>query len=149
MTLINSWMRNYAEKQTFQSPSVTALKSVNLIMAIMAATVGVLMLGPNDLFLQPTTPPDDWWLSPTIGMFDLWEILFVLGAILLMISTTLLKRIIVAHTLLGLTWFSLGLLWTIGGILNSPSYLFGVGILGIFMALQHVGLIGLWRAEGA
>lgn len=148
MTVINSWLKEYASNNTAQSPNVTALKALNFLMAIQTAVVGILLLGPGELFLQPSSPPDQWWLSPVVGAFEVWEIVFILGSIFMAIATSALKWVIPAHAFLAICWLGFGLVWTIGGILNSPSYLFGVGILGIFIALQHVGLIGVWRAEG-
>lgn len=148
MTVINSWLKEYASNNATQSPNVTALKALSFLMAIQTAVIGILLLGPGHLFLQPTSPPDQWWLSPVVGVFGVWEIAFILGSTFMAIATSALKWVIPAHAFLATCWLGFGLVWTIGGILNSPSYLFGVGILGIFIALQHVGLIGVWRAEG-
>lgn len=148
MTVINEWIKDYSNKQTFQPPSTTALKSLNFIMAIQTLVVGLLLLGPGDLFLQPTSPPDAWWLSPVLAGFGIWEALMIVGAGILIITTVAMKGVIQSHFLMFVIWFAFGTIWTIGGIMNSPSYLFGVGVLGIFIALQHVGLIGVWRAEG-
>lgn len=148
MTSVNSWIKEYADKRTFQSPSATALRAMSFIMAIQSLVVGFLLLGPGDLFLQPTTPPDAWWLSPMLGGFGLWEAAFLAGSVILGLATACMRWVIHSHFLMAAVWFLFGVTWTIGGIMNSPSYLFGVGILGIFIALQHIGLIGVWRAEG-
>lgn len=142
------WAREYAEKQNFQPASITALKAMNYLLAVQTAVVGLLLIGPADLFLQPSSPPDSSWLAPTLLGFDLWEILFFFGAFCLMVATSLLKGVTFSHAFLGIVWLGFGVLWTVGGIISSPSYLFGVGVLGIFIALQHIAMIGVWRAEG-
>ncbi len=148
MNRVNNWIKDYAEKQTFQPANITALKSLNYLMAIIAAVVGALLMGSGNLFLQPSSPPDAQWLAPGVLGFGLWEIVFIIGAILLLVCTALLKGVAAAHVVLAVMWLTFGSLWTIGGVINSPSYLFGVGILGIFMGLQHIALVGVWRAEG-
>lgn len=142
------WAREYAEKQNFQPANVTALKAMNYLLAVQTAVVGLLLIGPADLFLQPSSPPDSAWLAPTLLGFDLWEILFFIGSFWLIATTAILKGVTFSHAFLGLVWLTFGVLWTVGGIIFSPSYLFGVGVLGIFIALQHVAMMGVWRAEG-
>ena len=142
------WAREYAEKQNFQPANVTALKAMNYLLAVQTAVVGLLLIGPADLFLQPSSPPDSAWLAPTLLGFDLWEILFFIGSFWLIATTAILKGVTFSHAFLGLVWLIFGVLWTVGGIIFSPSYLFGVGVLGVFIALQHVAMMGVWRAEG-
>lgn len=142
------WAREYAEKQNFQPANVTALKAMNYLLAVQTAVVGLLLIGPADLFLQPSSPPDSAWLAPTLLGFDLWEILFFIGSFWLIATTAILKGVTFSHAFLGLVWLTFGVLWTVGGIIYSPSYLFGVGVLGVFIALQHVAMMGVWRAEG-
>jgi len=142
------WAREYAEKQNFQPANVTALKAMNYLLAVQTAVVGLLLIGPADLFLQPSSPPDSAWLAPTLLGFDLWEILFFIGSFWLIATTVILKGVTFSHAFLGLVWLTFGVLWTVGGIIYSPSYLFGVGVLGVFIALQHVAMMGVWRAEG-
>lgn len=142
------WAREYAEKQNFQPANVTALKAMNYLLAVQTAVVGLLLIGPADLFLQPSSPPDSAWLAPTLLGFDLWEILFFIGSFWLIATTAILKGVTFSHAFLGLVWLTFGVLWTVGGIIFSPSYLFGVGVLGVFIALQHVAMMGVWRAEG-
>lgn len=142
------WAREYAEKQNFQPANITALKAMNYLLAVQTAVVGLLLIGPADLFLQPSSPPDSAWLAPTLLGFDLWEILFFIGSFWLIATTAILKGVTFSHAFLGLVWLTFGVLWTVGGIIYSPSYLFGVGVLGVFIALQHVAMMGVWRAEG-
>lgn len=148
MSRVTSWMRDFAEKQSFQPDNFVPLKSLNYVMAIQSAVVGFFLIGPDQLFLQPSYPPDDFWLAPSLFGIGLWEVIFLLCAAWLAISTSLLKGVSYAHTALGVFWLLFGVTWVIGGILASPSYLFGVGLLGIFISLQHVALAGVWRSEG-
>lgn len=148
MNIIDRWIRDFADRQRIKSPTVTALKSINFIMVIQTFVVGLLMLGPEDLFLQPVSPPDEWWLAPAVAGFSLWEASFILGAALLTLATATLKGITFSHLFLAASWLVLGISWTIGGIIYAPSYLFGVGILAVFTGLWHIALAGVWRAEG-
>lgn len=128
--------------------SVSALKSINYLMALQAAVIGFFFLGPNDFFLRPTSPPDEPWLTLTYFGVELWDVLFPLGAIILVVCTAILRRITIAHGFMALVWGMLGVAWSIGGVVNSPSHYFGVGIIGIFVSALHISIIRLWRAEG-
>lgn len=149
MSWVTAWMRDFADKQNFQPENFIPLKSLNYIMAIQSAVVGFFLLGPDQLFLQPSYPPDDFWLAPELYGIALWEVLFLAGAAWLVISTSLLKGVSYAHVALSIFWMIFGVAWVAGGIIAAPSYLFGVGILGMFISLQHIALVGVWRVEGA
>lgn len=148
MKPVTDWIKHYAAIQTAQPASVAAVKAMNYLMAIQTGVVGFLLLSPGELFMSPSSPPDAAWLAPSLFGIGAWEALFLVGAVLLVGATSVLKGVVMAHTFLAVSWGAFAVVWTIGGVLSSPSYLFGVGILGIFIALQHIALIGVWRAEG-
>lgn len=145
---LNRVIIEYAKMKEIDVESVSALKSINYLMSLQAAVIGLFFLGPADFFLRPTSPPDDSWLTFTYFGVELWDVLFPLGAIVLAVCTAVLKRISMAHGFMALVWGMLGGVWSIGGLMNSPSHYFGVGIVSIFISALHISIIRLWRAEG-
>lgn len=145
---LNRVIIEYAKMREIDVESLSALKSMNYIMALQAAVLGINFLGPTNIFLRPTTPPDDWWLTFTYFGVELWDILFPLGAIILVVCTAILRRISMAHGFLAFVWGTLGVVWSIGGLMNSPTHYFGVGLISIFISALHISIIRLWRAEG-
>ena len=145
---LNRVIIEYAKMREIDVESLSALKSMNYIMALQAAAIGLVFLGPNDFFLRPTSPPDDSWITLTYLGVELWDVLFPLGAIILVVCTAILRRVSMAHGLLALIWGTLGVVWSIGGVINSPTHYFGVGIISIFISALHISIIRLWRAEG-
>ena len=145
---LNRVIIEYAKMKEIDVESLSALKSINYLMALQAAVIGLFFLGPADFFLRPTSPPDDSWITFTYLGVELWDILFPLGAIVLAVCTAVLKRISMAHGFMALVWGMLGGVWSIGGLMNSPSHYFGVGIVSIFISALHISIIRLWRAEG-
>ena len=145
---LNRVIIEYAKMKEIDVESVSALKSMNYLMALQAAVIGLFFLGPADFFLRPTSPPDDLWLTLTYFGVEVWDILFPLGAIILVVCTAILRRVSMAHGFLALVWGVLGVVWSIGGVMNSPTHYFGVGIISIFISALHISIIRLWRAEG-
>ena len=145
---LNRVIIEYAKMKEIDVESLSALKSMNYLMALQAAVIGFFFLGPGGFFLRPTSPPDDWWLTLTYLGVELWDLLFPLGAIILVVCTAILRRMTMAHGLMALVWGLLGVVWSIGGVMNSPTYYFGVGIISIFISALHISIIRLWRAEG-
>ena len=145
---LNKVIIEYAKMKEIDVESVSALKSMNYLMALQAAVIGLFFLGPADFFLRPTSPPDDLWLTLTYFGVEVWDILFPLGAIILVVCTAILRRVSMAHGFLALVWGVLGVVWSIGGVMNSPTHYFGVGIISIFISALHISIIRLWRAEG-
>ena len=145
---LNRVIIEYAKMKEIDVESLSALKSMNYLMALQAAVIGFFFLGPANFFLRPTSPPDDLWLTLTYFGVELWDILFPLGAIILVVCTAILRRVSMAHGFLALVWGVLGVVWSIGGVINSPSHYFGVGIISIFISALHISIIRLWRAEG-
>ena len=145
---LNRVIIEYAKMKEIDVESLSALKSMNYLLALQAAVIGFFFLGPANFFLRPTSPPDDLWLTLTYFGVELWDLLFPLGAIILVVCTAILRRMTMAHGLMALVWGMLGVVWSIGGVINSPSHYFGVGIVSIFISALHISIIRLWRAEG-
>lgn len=148
MKRITAWMKSYVASQSFQPASIGPLKAMNYVLALQAFVVGLFLMGSHDLFLQPRPGFDAIWLAPNVAGVDIWEVAFIASAIILVFATIALKGVKTAHALSAAAWLLFGFAWTIGGIISAPSYLFGVGIFGIFAAFLHIGIIGVWRAEG-
>lgn len=145
---LNQVIIEYAKMKEIDVESLSALKSMNYLMALQAAVLGINFLGPTNIFLRPISPPDDWWLTFTYLGVELWDILFPLGAITLVVCTAILRNVSVAHGFMALIWGALGVVWSVGGVINSPTHYFGVGLISIFISALHISMIRLWRAEG-
>lgn len=147
-SLIVKWLDSYAARNQFSPETIQALKRQNFTMALQSLALTLLFWLPNETFMRPVTPPDSRWISLSWGWFELWDVAFLIGAVLLLFATSSLTWISQAHAYLGICWFTLGLVWVIGGLMVAPTYLFGAGIFALFIAAQHGALIWVWKAEG-
>lgn len=145
---INKIIVDYTKTKELDVESLYALKALNYLLAIQSAVIGFFFWGPNVYFLRPISPPDSAWLSMSMFGIEIWDILFPIGVFLIVFSTALLKRVKFSHAYMAVVWGSLGMLWSIAGLIDAPSHLFGVGILSIFLSALHISVIRLWDAEG-
>lgn len=143
------WLESYASRAQYAPETIQALKRTNFTMALQSFALTILFWLPAETFLRPTTPPDSRWLSLSLGgVFEVWDIAFLLGAIFLVVATSSLTFVSQAHSFLCLCWLTLGIVWVVGGFMAAPTYLFGAGIFALFIAAQHGALIWVWKAEG-
>ena len=133
-----------------QAETVRALRGFNIITILQAVVMTLLFAGPTDSFLRPTTPPDPLWVSLAFGEhLEIWDLAFPAVAIMILFSTVKLKLMTLSHGLSASVWGTLGGLWVAGSMLTEgPSYLFGAGLFALFIASQHISLVGIWRSEG-
>lgn len=92
----------------------------------------------------PSSGPE-WHLHPL--PFPIWEIVFVGGGILLLLSTYFMKKMVLAHACMSVAWLSSGAVWVAYGIIFRPDYVFALGVLSLFMSAQHTILARLWRVS--
>lgn len=130
--------------------TITMLRMFNFVTILQLVVMALLFIGPAGRFMRPTTPPDPWWLSLTFSPgFELWDLLFVVAAGLLVYSTIKLRWVVFSHLFAAVSWGLLGLLWVLGFyVTDPPGYLLGAGLFAIFIASQHVAIAGVWKAEG-
>lgn len=137
-------------RETEPTGTIIALRGFNIITILQALMMTLLFAGPVDSFLRPSTPPDPIWLSLAFGEhMELWDVAFPVMAIMILYSTIRLKLMTVSHGFSAAVWGLLGGLWIVGSYLSgSPSYLLGAGLFALFIASQHISMIGIWRSEG-
>lgn len=149
-SFVAEWVEGYATRIQYIPETIKSLRIVNNLMSVQSFVIAVLFWGPSSVFMRPTTPPDDTWLSLAFwgSGIEIWDFAFVIGAILLLLSTAALQWVGAAHGFLSVTWALLGTLWVIGGMFVAPSYLFGAGVFALFISAQHASMIRIWKAEG-
>lgn len=134
---------------TENTDTVKALKGANVTMALQAVVMFALFLSPTTQFSRPVTPTYPWWLSVSFGGVEVWDLVFPVAAALLVYSTATLRGMTLSHLFSFVVWFSLGMLWLLGGlILGQTGYLFAPGLFAIFVAALHLSVMNGWRAEG-
>lgn len=126
----------------------TVLKRSSYMLAAQTGAVGVLFLGPSRHFLRPESPPDAFWLALTVGPYEMWDFLFPAACIFMVLAATTKQKIAEAHWFSGAVWLAFGIVWSIGGVLTAPNYLFAAGLLAIFVSAQHFTTLNLWKVEG-
>ena len=149
MTVTNpTWKVDIDPEDRRGNSTVAALQRLGTVMAVMTIAFGGLFIGSNSMFIKPKTPPDEWWLSLTFGGVEVWDVVFPLAGAMLFICVSKMKHVRTAHILTGSVWVALGLVWSIGGIIHSPSPFFGVGIVALFVGTIHALLAQIYFFEG-
>lgn len=149
MTASNTaWKVNLDPDGRQGDSTVSALQRLGLVMAVMTIAFGGLFVGPNPMLIKPKTPPDEWWLSLTVGGIELWDVSFPVAGVVLFACVSRMKHVRTAHILTGAVWVALGLVWSVGGIIHSPSPFFGVGIMALFVGTVHILLAQIYFFEG-
>lgn len=146
---VNRALRKLAKAEEACLPeNIGPMQRGSLMLAAQSLVMGLLFLGPPDNFLRPKNPPDAIWLALSMGQIEIWDILFPLAFITVALSVYFVKYIEATHFFSALVWFVFGMIWSIGGMLDAPTYLFAAGLLAIFVSAQHFAILGIWRAEG-
>lgn len=147
MNVLASYAMDYARQKRGSSPLHLALSSFNYILAAKALVMGFLFWGPADFFLRPQSPPNELWVALSYLQIEIWDILFPIGGLALIVATTLYRQLVAAHLLLAFVWGLLGVIWTTHGMISPPTEFFGIGIIGIFMSALHIVAVRLWSVE--
>ena len=147
MPAITEYARQYAAYRENASELYVALSAMNFVLAGSSFVMAVLFWSPPDFFLRPATPPNEIWLSLVLGGVELWDVMFPLAALALVLSTLFHRKLATAHAIAAASWGLMGITWAFHGMVNAPTEFFGVGVLGIFMAAIHVVSIRLWSVE--
>lgn len=132
-----------AREEPFES-----LRNLCYILGFISIFMGALSLSleypkvanPNSPNIGP-----EWHLHPI--PFPIWEIVFVGGGILLLLSTYFIKKMFLAHTCMSVAWLASGAVWVAYGIMFRPDYVFAFGVISLFMSAQHTILARLWRVS--
>lgn len=127
--------------------AIPSLKRASVILAMQTGAIGALFLGPSRHFLRPENPPDSIWLALSLGPYELWDFLFPAACVFMLLAIGLEKYIIQAHAFSSIVWITFGIIWSVGGIMVAPSYLFAAGLLAIFVATHHITVMNLWKTE--
>lgn len=124
-----------------------AIKDLSRLLGFAAIFMSSSALGSNEPFFGGGLAPEEptWHLRPF--WFPLWEVLFFGGGLFLVASSHSSKRVVLAHTVLCLTWLAMGVIWVAYGIILRPDYVFTAGVMGVFMAAQHALVAKLWIME--
>lgn len=110
--------------------------------------MGSFFFGVQDIltWLDPGEMVGLWHIDP-LG-FGIWDVLFPAAGIWLIVATFLTKGVIRAHMFAALVWLSMGTVWVTYSFMFRPDYVFGIGVLSIFVSAQHFVYARLWKAEG-
>lgn len=146
--IIDNWLMNFAENQRNKPTTISAMKSFSYLQALQALVMGVAFIGPSKPFASVMNADRALWYALTYKNLEVWDIVFLLGAIFLLISTARLQRLKVAHAVMTLIWFVFGAIWVYAGIITDQSYLFGLGLLSVFIGAQHAVFIRALETEG-
>lgn len=132
------------------SEPFSTLKNIGYLLGFMSMFMGSLSFSLKSPRFSDLSTPDigpSWHLRPF--PFPLWEIVFMVGGVLLLLSTYYMKHMVFAHVCGAIAWFFSGAVWVVYGILFRPDYVFAFGVLSLFMSAQHTVLAKLWRIEEA
>lgn len=145
---VRRWLKRFADHHTGEDETVEGLKSLGHILGLNAILMGSFFFGGNGLFtwLANDSVVDLWHIDP-LG-FGIWDLLFPAGGIWLIASTFLMRGVVKSHLFLALVWLVMGIVWVTYGFVFRPDYVFGIGVLAIFVSAQHLVYTRLWKAEG-
>lgn len=132
------------------SEPFSTLKNIGYLLGFMSIFMGSLSFSLKSPRFSDLSTPDigpSWHLRPF--PFPLWEIVFMVGGALLLLSTYYMKHMVFAYVCGATAWFISGVVWVAYGILFRPDYVFAFGVISLFMSAQHTVLAKLWRIEEA
>lgn len=142
------WLRNFADHHAREDETVEGLRSISHLLGFNSVFMGTFFLTNGSLISWPSEiEMVQWWSYNPLG-FGLWDVLFPLSGILLIAATFFRRGVVKAHMLSALVWLAMGVLWVSYSFVYRPEYMFGVGVLAIFIAAQHFVYTRLWKAEG-
>lgn len=128
----------------------SSIKRLGYLLGFMSMFMGSLSFSLRSPRFSDLSTPDigpSWHLRPL--PFPLWEVIFIVGGVLLLLSTYYMKYMVSAHVCGAIAWLFSGVVWVVYGILFKPDYVFAFGVLSLFMSAQHTVLAKLWRIEEA
>lgn len=145
---VRRWLKRFADHHAGEDETVAGLKSIGHILGFNAILMGTFFFGVEGLHSWPANSGvGEWWHIDPLGL-DIWDVLFPVGGTWLIVSTFLMKGIAKSHLFLALVWLVMGIVWIAYGFVFRPDYVFGIGVLAVFVSAQHFVYIRLWKAEG-
>ena len=145
---VRRWLKRFADHHAGEDETVEGLKSIGHILGFNAILMGSFFFGVDGLLSWPANRDMvDWWHMDPLG-FGIWDVLFPAGGIWLIVSTFLMKGVVKSHFFLALVWLVMGIVWVAYSFAFRPDYVFGIGVLAIFISAQHFVYTRLWKAEG-
>lgn len=146
--LIREGLRRFADHHSKEDDTVEGLKSLGYLLAFNTIFMGSFFFGGGGTFTWPVSKGmvGLWHVDP-LG-FGIWNFLFPIAGIWLLASTVMMKGVIKAHLFSSLVWLAMGSVWIAYSLAVHPDYVFGIGVLSIFISAQHFVYARLWKAEG-
>ena len=146
--LVSRWLRRFSDHHSGEDETVEGLKSISHLLGFNAIFMGSFFFGVRGILTWPD--PGEmvglWHIDP-LGL-GIWDVLFPVAGIWLIVATFLMKGVVKAHMFSALVWLSMGVAWVTYSFLFQPDYVFGIGVLSIFVSAQHFVYTRLWKAEG-
>ena len=141
--------RDYLELTKAEAESISALKGMNFVLAAQAFVNFLLFVGPDSRFEKPVVN-SPWWLGAKVlgTNVEVWEVVFVILSIIMVISTLAMYKVTYFTSLTGVAWVLFGLTWVIGSFVTDQEVLFGSGLLALLVGAGHFSVARAWRAEG-
>lgn len=145
---VSRGLRAYAERTEREDEALDSLKNMGYLLGFNSIFMGSFFYS-NERFFAWTKDSTmlEWWHIRPLG-FAFWDVLFPAAGLWLMLSTMILKGVTKAHYFASAVWFSMGVIWVSYSLIYHPDYVFGTGILSLFISAQHLIYARLWKAEG-
>lgn len=146
--IMSRWLRSFADKHNGGDETLEGLKNISFLLGFNAIFIGSLFYGGDPVF--PWVPARDvvdlWHIRP-FGL-GVWDVAFFIVGLWLIISTLSLRGVLRAHVFASFVWFVMGAVWVAYSLIHQPSYVFGIGVLSVFISAQHLIYAKIWKAEG-
>lgn len=146
--IVSRWLRSFADKHNGGDETLDGLKNIGHLLGFNAIFMGSFFYSSESLFSWVPQPSmiDLWHIRP-FGL-GVWDVMFFIVGLWLIISTLWVRGVFRAHIFASLVWFVMGAVWVAYSFVYQPSYVFGIGVLSIFISAQHLIYARLWKAEG-
>lgn len=146
--IVSRWLRSFADKQNGGDETLDGLKNIGHLLGFNAIFMGSFSYSSESLFSWvPQSSMIDLWHIRPFGL-GVWDVAFFIVGLWLIISTLWLKGVFRAHIFASVVWFVMGAVWVAYSFVYQPNYVFGIGVLSVFISAQHLIYARLWKAEG-
>lgn len=131
-----------------QSARLTPLQATSLLTGLMAVIVGVAYFGPEQLVRRSLPAGQTSLVKAVESLGPVWPVIFTAMGLALILACTLRRHIVAAHAVSVLGWMFYGSCLLIGSLQSEPPGPILTGILSVFVALIHLGLMFVHQDEG-
>lgn len=146
--IIDRWLADFAERQRNIHEAVYLFRAMNYLLALQALLMGLAFIGPSRAFINVKDHDSVLWYALSYGSVELWDIAFPVGSLFLIFATINMRRVGLAHRIMAAMWIAFGAIWVYSGMTTDMNYLFGLGILAVFIGFQHAIFVQVWESEG-